>query len=94
MKIKIRGCLKSFRQHHSEPCAELDSVSHKELSHQKLALRGVEMNSRIIKTVSLTSASGAANRAVGSIPLYRKLKSENPTFTTFDFRVLQYKAFF
>ncbi|QHI38715.1 hypothetical protein IMCC3317_41090 [Kordia antarctica] len=63
------------------------AVSHKkQLSHQS--------TSRTIKTVSLTSASGAANRAVGSIPLYRKLKSENPTFTTFDFRVLQYKEFF
>lgn len=68
--------------------AELDSAS-----HAKLTLSGVEMK-RIIKTVSLTSASGAANRAVGSIPLYRKLKSENPKFTTFDFRVLQYRAFF
>ncbi|EDP95644.1 uracil-DNA glycosylase family protein [Kordia algicida OT-1] len=49
---------------------------------------------RTIKTVSLTSASGAANRAIGSIPLYRKLKSENPKFTTFDFRVMQYRKFF
>ena len=69
--------------------AELDSVSHK-----KRALSEIEMESRCIKTVSLTSASGAANRAVGSIPLYRKLKSENPKFTTFDFRVLQYQEFF
>ncbi|MEM6686159.1 MAG: uracil-DNA glycosylase family protein [Bacteroidota bacterium] len=61
--------------------AELDSASHQHAS-------------RIIKTVSLTSASGAANRAIGSIPLYKKLKSENPKFTTFDFRVLQYRAFF
>ncbi len=62
-------------------------------SHIERALSGAEMPSRIIKTVSLTSASGAANRAVGSIPLYQKLKRENPKFTTFDFRVLQYKAF-
>jgi G:T/U-mismatch repair DNA glycosylase len=50
--------------------------------------------SRLIKTVSLTSSSGAANRAIGSIPLYKKLKKENPKFTTFDFRVLQYREFF
>jgi G:T/U-mismatch repair DNA glycosylase len=75
--------------------AEINSqLPKKELSHRPLALSGVEMESRCIKTVSLTSASGAANRAVGSIPLYRKLKRENPTFTTFDFRVLQYKDFF
>ncbi|WP_420572335.1 uracil-DNA glycosylase family protein [Kordia sp.] len=53
-----------------------------------------QTQSRYIKTVSLTSASGAANRAVGSIPLYRKLKAENTKFTTFDFRVLQYREFF
>lgn len=49
---------------------------------------------RTIKTVSLTAPSGAANRAVGSLPLYKKLKSENPSFTTLDFRVLQYTPFF
>lgn len=50
--------------------------------------------SRKIKTVSLTSASGSANRAIGSIPLYQKLKTKNPNFTTFDFRVMQYREFF
>ena len=50
--------------------------------------------SRWIKTVSLTSASGAANRSIGSNTLYKKLKKENPDFTTFDFRVRQYRAFF
>ncbi|GGK26375.1 hypothetical protein GCM10007962_20850 [Yeosuana aromativorans] len=53
-----------------------------------------ELNSRTIKTVSLTSASGSANRAIGSMPLYQQLKNSNPNFTTFDFRVMQYRAFF
>ena len=48
---------------------------------------------RTIKTVSLTSASGSANRAIGSMPLYKQLKASNPDFTTFDFRVMQYSAF-
>lgn len=52
-----------------------------------------ETNSKIT-TVSLTAPSGAANRAVGSIPLYKKLKDKNPDFTTLDFRVLQYREFF
>ena len=65
-----------------------------DLSEVERALSGAEMQSRIIKTISLTSSSGAANRAIGSIPLYKKLKKENPKFTTFDFRVLQYKEFF
>lgn len=49
---------------------------------------------RTIKTVSLTSASGSANRAIGSIPLYKQLKTKNPKFNTFDFRVMQYREFF
>lgn len=50
--------------------------------------------SRTIKTVSLTSASGSANRAIGSMPLYQKLKSKTQKFNTFDFRVMQYREFF
>ena len=53
-----------------------------------------KLTKRVIQTVSLTSPSGAANRAIGSIPLYRQLKQQNPEFTTFDFRVLQYKSYF
>jgi len=49
---------------------------------------------RLIKTVSLTAPSGAANRAVGSLDAYKMMKQKNPKFNTFDFRVLQYKDFF
>lgn len=49
---------------------------------------------RIIKTVSLTAPSGAANRAVGSMPLYKQLKQKNPEFNTLDFRIMQYREFF
>lgn len=51
------------------------------------------LNNRTIKTVSLTSSSGSANRAIGSMPLYKQLKAANPNFTTFDFRVMQYREF-
>ena len=47
-----------------------------------------------ITTVSLTAPSGAANRAVGSLKEYKRLKDENPSFNTLDFRVLQYQKFF
>lgn len=47
-----------------------------------------------LKTVSLTAPSGAANRAVGSLDLYKKMKTENPDFNTVDFRVMQYQEFF
>ncbi len=49
---------------------------------------------RTIRTVSLTAPSGAANRAVGSLLAYKERKDVDPNFTTFDFRVLQYKAHF
>lgn len=55
---------------------------------------GVMGITRTIKTVSLTSGSGAANIAIGSNPLYKQLKARNPDFNTFDFRVMQYSEFF
>ncbi|MCP4975595.1 MAG: uracil-DNA glycosylase family protein [Maribacter sp.] len=49
---------------------------------------------RIIRTVSLTAPSGAANRAVGSLATYKEMKSKNHMLTTLDFRVRQYTPFF
>lgn len=49
---------------------------------------------RTIKTVSLTSGSGAANISISKLPLYKHLKAKNPNFNTFDFRVMQYREFF
>ncbi|OAD90122.1 DNA glycosylase [Aequorivita soesokkakensis] len=51
-------------------------------------------NGRIVKTVSLIAPSGAANRAVGSLSAYKKMKDEFPEKTTIDFRVEQYRPFF
>lgn len=51
-------------------------------------------SSRNIKTVSLTAPSGAANRAVGSLEAYLKMKAEFPEKTTIDFRLEQYRPFF
>lgn len=45
---------------------------------------------RKVKTVSLTSGSGAANISISRIPLYKQIKAKNPDFNTFDFRVMQY----
>ena len=52
------------------------------------------LEGRLIKTVSLTAPSGSANRAIGSMKLYKTLKKKNPEFNTIDFRVLQYNGFF
>ncbi|MDC9722481.1 MAG: uracil-DNA glycosylase family protein [Urechidicola sp.] len=53
-----------------------------------------EPQQRIIKTVSLTSPSGSANRAIGSNTYYKKMKILNSKYTTFDFRVEQYQEWF
>jgi G:T/U-mismatch repair DNA glycosylase len=77
---------------------ELPVMSNKsEASHQdeiSQSLLSFRNDNRIIKTVSLTSGSGAANISISRIPLYKQLKAKNPKFNTFDFRVMQYKEFF
>ncbi|SHG58775.1 G/U mismatch-specific uracil-DNA glycosylase [Salegentibacter echinorum] len=52
------------------------------------------LDGRLIKTVSLTAPSGSANRAVGSMALYKEMKQKDKDFNTIDFRVLQYKEWF
>ncbi len=52
------------------------------------------LSGKVYTTISLTSPSNAANRAVGSSPLYKKSKEENPGYTTFEFRVEQYRKVF
>lgn len=49
---------------------------------------------RQITTISLTSPSNAANRAIGSTVLYKRKKVENPEYSTLDFRIDQYKSVF
>jgi G:T/U-mismatch repair DNA glycosylase len=87
-----------FRQHIKDYNIQLKVVSNEvprihefKFCHSE---RCGESIGRTIKTVSLTSASGSANRAIGSMPLYQQLKAKNPNFTTFDFRVIQYREFF
>jgi G:T/U-mismatch repair DNA glycosylase len=49
---------------------------------------------KIIKTVSLIAPSGSANRAVGSLSAYKRMKEKFPEKTTVDFRVDLYKPYF
>ena len=52
------------------------------------------LDNRIYTTISITSPSNAANRAIGSRAHYKKRKKENPAYTPFDFRVEQYRKVF
>ncbi len=49
---------------------------------------------REMTTISLTSPSNAANRAIGSTGLYKRLKRENSAYSTFQFRIDQYLKVF
>jgi G:T/U-mismatch repair DNA glycosylase len=69
-------------------------ITLKAVSNEVPRIHSFQLENRMIKTVSLTSPSGSANRAIGSMPLYQQLKTKNPNFTTFDFRVMQYREFF
>lgn len=64
------------------------------ISNEVPRIHSFEIENRIIKTVSLTAPSGAANRAVGGLDAYKVIKNKNPKFNTIDFRVLQYAQFF
>ncbi|GAB1307674.1 hypothetical protein KH5_03570 [Urechidicola sp. KH5] len=79
-----------FRKHLKDYNLKLDLVSNDIPRLHQVRLE----NNLIVKTVSLTSPSGSANRAIGSNPLYKKRKLENPKYTTFDFRVDQYSEWF
>ncbi|GAA4236513.1 hypothetical protein GCM10022291_21020 [Postechiella marina] len=86
-----------FRKHIKDYKLKLELVSNEVPRIHQFVMGNNEIesvnNKRVIKTVSLTSASGSANRAIGSMALYKQLKSRNSKFNTFDFRVLQYREF-
>jgi G:T/U-mismatch repair DNA glycosylase len=76
----------------------------RQLQNHGIQLRCIDLNpprvhrfsyaGREITTISLTSPSNAANRAIGGSSVYKLRKKENPAFSTFDFRVEQYKNVF
>lgn len=77
-----------FRKHLKKNGLKLELVS-----DEVPRIHQFRLHDRIIKTVSLTAPSGSANRAVGSMDLYKQLKARNPDFTTLDFRILQYSEY-
>lgn len=80
-----------FRRHLRQ---DYSDIRLKVVSNQAPRIHQFLLDGRLINTVSLTAPSGSANRAIGSMELYKYLKSKNPEFNTIDFRVLQYKEFF
>ena len=87
-----------FRRHIKEYNLKLELVSKEtpKIHQFTMPIKAHESvkSKRMIKTVSLTSGSGAANISISRIPLYKHLKAKNPKFNTFDYRVMQYREFF
>lgn len=83
-----------FRKHLKAHKLHLEVVSSTVPRIHQFKLYRDKAEARIIRTVSLTAPSGAANRAVGSLAEYKKRKETNPDYTTRDFRVDQYRKFF
>ncbi len=83
-----------FRQHLKQNQIKLEVINDQVPRIHQFMLPSENNPQRIIKTVSLTAPSGAANRAVGSLSTYKHLKAEDPSFNTLDFRALQYAPFF
>ncbi len=77
-----------FRKHAREYGIKLEPVS--EISSKQYSFR---IGDREIRTVSLISSSGAANISIASSSAYKKIKLEQPNFTPFDYRVMQYREF-
>lgn len=85
-----------FRKHLKDYSLKLELVSNEIPRVHKFNLYNSEQSQesqRIVKTVSLTSGSGAANISISRMPLYKQQKVKNPKFNTFDFRVMQYREF-
>jgi len=64
------------------------------VSNESPRIHQFNSNGRTINTISLISPSNAANRSIGANPTYKKLKKQDSTFTTFDFRYMMYKKYF
>ncbi|WP_320035084.1 uracil-DNA glycosylase family protein [Halarcobacter sp.] len=71
-----------------------NNISLEVIDEQTPKIHLFKYDNRDIKTISLTSPSNAANRYIGSTKIFKEKKKINPNYTTFDFRLEQYKKVF
>jgi len=69
-------------------------IKFKAISNEIPRVHEFKLKERVITTISLTSPSNAANRSIGANMYYKQNKERNPKYSTFDFRVEQYKKVF
>jgi len=70
------------------------NIKYTVISNQIPRVHEFQLKQRVIKTISLTSPSNAANRSIGANAHYKQNKEKNPSYSTFDFRVEQYEKVF
>ncbi len=78
-----------FRKQAKELGISLELVKNEQPKYHQFVFGG-----RRYLTISLISPSNAANRAVGSTEVYKRRKREQPGYSTFIYRVEQYRAVF
>ncbi len=78
-----------FRSHLRERGLKL-----KKISVKSPKIYQFKFENRLIKTVSLISPSNAANRSIGANIVYKESVQRDKNYSTFKFRLDQYKDFF
>lgn len=71
-----------------------NNIKYENISNKVPKIHQFIFESRIIKTISLTSPSNAANRSIGANKLYKEKRLHDKDYSTFDFRVEQYRKVF
>jgi len=71
-----------------------ENIVFENISNEIPKIHKFKFNKRTIKTISLSSPSNAANRSIGANEIFKKNKKLDKNYTTFDFRVSQYKDVF
>ena len=71
-----------------------EKIKYEVISNEIPKVHQFQYENRVIKTISLTSPSNAANRYIGSNSEYKRKKSLDKNYSTLDFRVEQYKKVF
>jgi len=92
--LLMGGASKNSPEYFLHKLLKKEQITFKLVEENKPKLHQFLLDSRIITVVSLISPSNAANRSIGADPSYKMQKKQDPNFTTFDFRVAQYKKFF
>jgi len=64
------------------------------ISLERPRIHEFTMDNRTISVISLISPSSAANRSIGSDPLYKAQKALRKNYSTLDYRIQQYQNFF